>query len=113
MPEFGQQNDPQNMNMEEKLNYYKTFLTQYTSFEILHESIEPEESFVFLAGISYTEVNLYAFFDKMTYKRENGENISLEGTSSNHVLKLVHWFRQITIPRKQKKMHTTCRTRHR
>jgi hypothetical protein len=34
-------NDPQNMNMEEKFNYIKKSLTHYTSFDILHEKIEP------------------------------------------------------------------------
>jgi hypothetical protein len=57
------------MNMEEKFNYIKTFLTQYTSFEILHENNEPEESFAFFwLGFPTPRVLFIVFFDKMTYK---------------------------------------------
>ena len=63
---FGK-NDPQNMNMKEKFKHIKTSLTHYTSFEMLHEKIEPE-NFFFFGWDFYTEGIVFAFFDKMTYK---------------------------------------------
>ena len=60
---FGK-NDPQNMNMEKKFNYIKKSLTHYTSFEILHEKIEPEKNFFFLAGIPIPRVQFLRFLTK-------------------------------------------------
>ena len=72
-------NDPQNMNMEKKFNYIKKSLTHYTSFEILHEKIEPEKIFFFLAGIPIPRVQFLRFLTKWHIKRENGEKCIIRG----------------------------------
>ena len=74
---FGK-NDPQNMNMEKKFNYIKKSLTHYTSFEILHEKIEPEK-FFFFGWDSYTEGTFLRFLTKWHIKRENGEKYIIRG----------------------------------
>ena len=84
---FGK-NDPQNMNMEKKFNYIKKSLTHYTSFEILHEKIEPEKFFFFLAGIPIPRVQFLRFLTKRHIKRENGEKCIIRG----HFLESFHVF---------------------
>jgi hypothetical protein len=60
------------MNMDENLKQIKKSLTQFTSFKILHEKINPGVFEIlevwYLAENAYSGGSVFAYFENMTHK---------------------------------------------